>query len=114
MRPHESIRHDDKTASRLAPKGDDGRFDLYVAMNAERAQERQGAHRPDSIDLWSNLIRGLFALPDVQQVGLLLHFYSGNVETEVFNVRRATVGFDDFAARLPKIRTRELLMVERS
>jgi hypothetical protein len=24
---------DDKTASRLAPKGRDGRFDLYVAMN---------------------------------------------------------------------------------
>ena len=64
--------------------------------------------------MWSNLVRDLFALPDVQQVGLLLHFYSGNVETEVFNVRRATVGFDDFAARLPKIRTRELLMVERS
>jgi hypothetical protein len=31
--PHESIRHDDKAASRLAPKGDDGRFDLCVAMN---------------------------------------------------------------------------------
>jgi hypothetical protein len=28
-----SIRHDDKAASRLAPKGDDGRFDLHVAMN---------------------------------------------------------------------------------
>jgi hypothetical protein len=68
----------------------------------ERAQERQGAHRPESIDLWSNLVRDLLALPDVQQVGLLLHFYSGNVETAVFNVRRATVGFDDFAARLPK------------
>jgi hypothetical protein len=26
-------RHDDKAASRLAPKGDDGRFDLYVAVN---------------------------------------------------------------------------------
>src|SRR6516162_8771251 len=28
-----STRQDDKAASRLAPKGDDGRFDLYVAMN---------------------------------------------------------------------------------
>jgi len=27
------IRHGDKAASRLAPKGDDGRFDLYVAAN---------------------------------------------------------------------------------
>jgi hypothetical protein len=33
MRHHGYIRHDDKAASRLAPKGDDGRFDLFVAMN---------------------------------------------------------------------------------
>ena len=33
MRLQESIQHDDKAASRLAPKGDDGRFDLYVAVN---------------------------------------------------------------------------------
>jgi hypothetical protein len=33
MRARESIRHDDKTASRLAPKGEDGRFDLYVDTN---------------------------------------------------------------------------------
>jgi hypothetical protein len=26
-------RHDDNAASRLASKGDDGRFDLYVVMN---------------------------------------------------------------------------------
>ena len=33
MRRHESIRQDDKAASRLAPKGDDGRFNLYFVMN---------------------------------------------------------------------------------
>jgi hypothetical protein len=33
MRDHECIRRDDKAASRLTPKGDDGRFDLYVVMN---------------------------------------------------------------------------------
>jgi hypothetical protein len=33
MRARECIRHDDKTASRLAPQGDDGRFDFFVAMN---------------------------------------------------------------------------------
>ena len=33
MRDHECIRRDDKVASRLAPKGDDSRFDLYVVMN---------------------------------------------------------------------------------
>ena len=35
MRDQEYIRDDDKAkaASRLAPKGVDGRFDLYVAVN---------------------------------------------------------------------------------
>jgi hypothetical protein len=33
MREHEYIWHDDKAASWLAAKGDDGRFDLYVAMS---------------------------------------------------------------------------------
>jgi hypothetical protein len=33
MHGHECIWHEDKTASRLAPKGDDGRFDLYVGVN---------------------------------------------------------------------------------
>jgi hypothetical protein len=33
MYSHEWIRHCDKPAPRLAPQGDDGRFDFYVAMN---------------------------------------------------------------------------------
>ena len=33
IRERKVIRDDDKAASRLAPKGDDGRFDVYVAMN---------------------------------------------------------------------------------
>jgi hypothetical protein len=33
MRDRKYIRHDDKAASRLAPEGRDGRFDLYVAAN---------------------------------------------------------------------------------
>ena len=34
MHGHEYIHQDDKAASRLASKGDDGRFDLYIAVNA--------------------------------------------------------------------------------
>jgi hypothetical protein len=33
MRDRECIRDGDKAASRLAPKGDNGRFDLCFAMN---------------------------------------------------------------------------------
>ena len=32
MHGHEWIRHDDKAGSRLAPKGDDGRFDFCVGI----------------------------------------------------------------------------------
>ena len=45
MRKHECIRRHDKAASRLASKGDDGRFDLYVVMNLRndwRDLERPG------------------------------------------------------------------------
>jgi hypothetical protein len=33
MQVNECIRHNDKAAERLVPKGDDGPFDLYVVMN---------------------------------------------------------------------------------
>jgi len=33
MHGHECIPHNDEATSRLARKGNDGRFDLYVAMN---------------------------------------------------------------------------------
>jgi hypothetical protein len=34
MHADERVRHGDKATSRLAPKGDDGHFDLCVAVNA--------------------------------------------------------------------------------
>jgi hypothetical protein len=39
----ERIRHDNKSASWLPPKGNDGRFDFHVAMNGRQPQSRQGA-----------------------------------------------------------------------
>jgi hypothetical protein len=33
MHGREHLQQDDKADWRLTPKGDDGRFDLYVAMN---------------------------------------------------------------------------------
>jgi hypothetical protein len=52
MHLRESIRHDDKAASRFAPHGLDGRFDLYVgcpshaARNAALASSRLSATPP--------------------------------------------------------------------
>jgi hypothetical protein len=37
MHGRECIPHDDKAVSRLAPKGGDGRFDFYIAMNGRNA-----------------------------------------------------------------------------
>ena len=36
MYDYASTRQNDKAASRLAPKGNDGRFNLFVAMNGRR------------------------------------------------------------------------------
>jgi hypothetical protein len=36
MSDHECIRQDDKATYRLAPEGDDGRFDFYVAINGRQ------------------------------------------------------------------------------
>src|SRR6516162_1288989 len=37
MRDREQIANDDKAASRLAPKAEDGRFEFYLAMNGRNA-----------------------------------------------------------------------------
>jgi len=38
MREHECIRHDNKAASQLTPKGKDGHFDVFVAMNGRNSR----------------------------------------------------------------------------
>jgi hypothetical protein len=37
LRGREQIGNDDKAASRLAPKAEDGRFEFYLAMNGRNA-----------------------------------------------------------------------------
>lgn len=76
----------------------------------DRGQERRNAGSPDSIELWSHIIGDLVSTPGVQQAGLLLHFYSGDAESEDFEPKRETVGVEQFAARLRDIREDELLM----
>ena len=79
-----------------------------------RAHARRDARSTDSVDLWTSLIGDLFAMRRVRQVGLLLHNYSGDVNTEAFEVTRASARFDHLVARLLKIQDGELLMAERS
>ena len=100
-----------KQAAKLAKKGWSPSKIERRFGDSKRADERR--QRPDSVDLWANIVLDLFALSDVQQVGLLLRAYSRSVENEVFNAKRATVRFDDFATRLSRIREGELLMIDR-
>jgi hypothetical protein len=75
-----------------------------------RAHARRDAPSTDSVELWTSLIGDLFAMRCVRQVGLLLHNYSGDVNTEAFEVTRASARFDHFVARLLEIQDGELLM----
>lgn len=79
-----------------------------------RAHARRDAQSTDSVALWTSLIGDLFAIRRVRQVGLLLHNYSDDVNTEDFEVTRASARFDHFLARLVEIQDGELLMAERS
>ena len=48
--------------------------------------------------------------PGVRQAGLLLHFYSGDIENEELEPVRETVPVPDFEARLQSLREDQLLM----
>ena len=79
-----------------------------------RANARRDAQRTDSVALWTSLVRDLFAIRSVRRVGLLLHNYSGDVETETFEITRRSVRFDEFVSCLLGFHDGELLMAERN
>jgi hypothetical protein len=76
----------------------------------ERAEERRHANTPDSIELWSRIISDLMSAPGVQQAGLLLHFYSGDIEEEAIEPSRETVPLRDFGASVRALHEDQLLM----
>jgi hypothetical protein len=100
--------------AKLAKKGwSQAKIDRWLRDRVkadDRADERRHANKPDSVDLWSRIIADLLATPGVQHAGLLLHFYSGDVEDEVIEPIRETVPIRDFEARLANIREDQLLM----
>lgn len=101
-------------AAKLAKKGwSQAKIDRWLSDRVkadDRADERRHVNTTDSVDLWSRIISDLLATPGVQHAGLLLHFYSGDVEDEVIEPIRETVPGRDFKARLANIREDQLLM----
>ena len=76
----------------------------------QRADERRHANTPDTVELWSRIISELMSVSGVQQAGLLLHFYSGDIEQETIEPLRETVPLRDFSASLKRLREDQLLM----
>lgn len=76
----------------------------------DRADERRHTNTTDSLVLWSRVIADLLATPGVQQAGLLLHFFAGELEDEVIEPIREIVAVRDFETRLANIREDQLLI----
>ncbi|MBI1252715.1 MAG: hypothetical protein GC196_00020 [Hyphomonas sp.] len=76
----------------------------------ERAEERRHANTPDSLQLWSRIVSELLSTAGVQQAGLLVHFYSGDLEQETIEPLRKTVRASDFERSLQRIEEDQLLM----
>jgi hypothetical protein len=76
----------------------------------ERAEERRHANTPDSLGLWSRIISDLLSTPGVQQAGLFVHFYSGDLQQETIEPLRKTVPASDFETSLQGIVEDQLLM----
>ena len=101
-------------AAKLAKRGwSKGKIERWLndRMKAdERAEERRHANTPDTVELWSRIICDLMSTPGVQQAGLLLHFYSGDMEEETIEPIRKTVPAGDFGSSLKGIGEDRLLM----
>jgi hypothetical protein len=76
----------------------------------EKSEERRHTNTPDSVELWSRIVGDVLSAPGVQQAGLLLHFYSGDLEEEAIEPVRETVPLRDFEASLRGIHEDKLLM----
>lgn len=76
----------------------------------DKAEERRHARTPDSVEFWSRVVGDLISTLGVQQAGLLLHFYSGDIENEDIEAARETVPVGDFEAHLHGLREDQLLM----
>lgn len=116
-REHVGERQKSQTSKYIAKLKNKGwsatKIDRWIADRAkadERAEERHQSNAPDSLELWTQIIDDVMAVDDVKQAGLLLHFYSGDVENEVLQPTRKSVSICDFASQLRTIKEDQLLI----
>lgn len=103
-----------REAVRLVGKGwSQPKMDRWLSDKVkgdDRAAARRHANTPDSVEFWSKIIHDLLATPGVRNAGLLVHFYSGPVESERFKPIRERVAARDFEARLHSLPEDHLLI----
>lgn len=77
-------------AAKLRRKGwSAARIDRTLAARAEAARRRALRGASDlGAEEWLSLLRAVVVAVDAPYVGLLLHWYSGDVEREEFAIRR--------------------------
>lgn len=76
-----------------------------------RAQERARQQYSDSVEFWTQILRDLLALSQVESAGLLIHFYEEGVDAEEFDVRRRTTPLHAVPSALDNLEDGCLLMV---
>jgi hypothetical protein len=83
------------------------------AMEHQRkSDERPDARAVDDLVFWADLLRDVAATPGVAGAGVLVHFYSGDVETEQFSASRLEVGPEDnLQEELAQLQENELLVL---
>ncbi len=95
----------DAMAGKLARKGwSEGKIARAIAQKREQAEAADGVQRrraDDDLTRWLAFVDAVLASGQVDQLGLLLHFYRGGVEDEEVTIReRRRVGRDDDRAAL--------------
>lgn len=76
----------------------------------QEATTRNNVQPIDSHEFWSDIISDLLAVKGCQEVGLMLHFYSGSTTTEAFDCRRKPVKLARLTEELASLPENTLLM----
>jgi len=77
-----------KEAAKWAAKGWSATKIARAVEDRRKAAVRAEKHRPDSLDLWEEIIGTLLGTLKMSHVGLLVHYYSSGLEDESLQVTR--------------------------
>ncbi|WP_041301708.1 hypothetical protein [Hirschia baltica] len=80
-----------KDLTRLKRKGwSQSKLDRWLKDRLKTSNRVSGGSGPDSLSMWKDVVERLLNIEGINNVGILLHFYSGSVDDESFEVARKT------------------------